>query len=346
MDMIFTIGERTYARAVVDGAGPVLHSAPMELPARTGVVLFLAGLGSTKEKLAASKRTQIFEEHGYACVLADHFNEGERRESSSELSNRAGWALSQKQHFWPAIHRTAATVPRLVDFALLTFGTAGRALPIYAYGSSMGGDIFLASIVSERRLRAIVCERSTPDWLRPGSTANVLGESAAGDELYQLHAPCNRLSSYVEHPTRILFILGESDTHVPPACAEGFIGGLRERGVPADRLASVVLRSAGWEGHILRDAEEATNQALQWFAGAHEDDEPPPSPAAVAAPAGELDPESPPELDKSHRAPGEIPGRSGGDPQSPPELDKSHRAPARPSAPLEPLDGLMGCCRS
>ena len=128
MDMIFTIGERTYARAVVDGAGPVLHSAPMELPARTGVVLFLAGLGSTKEKLAASKRTQIFEEHGYACVLADHFNEGERRESSSELSNRAGWALSQKQHFWPAIHRTAATVPRLVDFALLTFGTAGRAL--------------------------------------------------------------------------------------------------------------------------------------------------------------------------------------------------------------------------
>lgn len=309
--MIFTIGERSYARAVVDGAGPVLHSAPMELPARTGVVLFLAGLGSTKEKLAASKRTQIFEEHGYACVLADHYNEGERRDCSSELSNRAGWALSQKQHFWPVIHRTAATVPRLVDFALLTFGTAGRALPIYAYGSSMGGDIFLASIVSERRLRAIVCERSTPDWLRPGSTANVLGESAAGDELYQLHAPCNRLSSYVEHPTRILFILAESDTHVPRACAEGFIGRLRERGVPADRLASVVLRSAGWEGHILRDAEEATNQALQWFAGAHEDGEPPP-PAAVAAPAGELDLES-------H-----------------PELHESHRAPARASAPLEP----------
>lgn len=99
---------------------------------------------------------------------------------------------------------------------------------------------------------------------------------------------------------------------MPRACAEGFIGRLRERGVPADRLASVVLRSAGWEGHILRDAEEATNQALQWFAGAHEDGEPPPPPAAVAAPAGELDLES-------H-----------------PELHESHRAPARASAPLEP----------
>ena len=52
----------------------------------------------------------------------------------------------------------------------------------------------MASLLHERRLHAVVAERATPDWLRPGSRANVLGESAEGDALYQAHAPCERLA--------------------------------------------------------------------------------------------------------------------------------------------------------
>lgn len=256
------------SRTVVEGAGPVLHS-PAAAAAR-GVVLFLAGLGSTKEKLAHSKRTQIFEEHGYACVLADHYNEGERRDSTSEpLSNRAGWSNSQKSTFWPAIVRTAQTVPRLVDFAMATYSSSDGAatpLPVYAYGSSMGGDIFLVSLQLERRLRAVVCERSTPDWLRPESTANVLGESDEGDALYREHAPCVHLERYVGHPTAVLFVLGLSDRHVPRASAEAFVRLLRRRGT--DHIGSVALPSGGWEGHILRDAADATARALAFFGGA------------------------------------------------------------------------------
>ena len=147
-------------RAVVDGAGPVLYTPPAATSPR-GVVLCLAGLGSTKEKLAASKRSEIFESLGYACVLADHYNEGERRDKASEpLSNRAGWSRAQKVHFWKAIHQTAISVPKLVDFARTTYGTDA----ILAYGSSMGGDAFLASLCHERRLRALVAERSEPKW--------------------------------------------------------------------------------------------------------------------------------------------------------------------------------------
>ena len=247
-------------RAVVDGAGPVLYSPSGDW---RGVILCLAGLGSTKEKLAASKRSEIFESNGFACVLADHYNEGERRDKASEpLSNRVGWSRSQKAHFWKAIYQTANTVPMLVDFALATFGTD----VVLAYGSSMGGDAFLASLCHERRLRALVAERSTPDWLRPGSTANELGESEDGDALYAMHAPCNRVDEFLEHPTAVLFVLGESDTHVPRASAEAFVAALHERGVDRSRMQCLVLPSGGWEGHILVSAGAATDAALEFYA--------------------------------------------------------------------------------
>ena len=248
-------------RAEIEGAGAVLYSPPD--PHRcSGVVLFLAGLGSTKEKLAASKRTAIFEAAGYACILADHYNEGERRDPGS-LSNRAGWTRSQKKYFWPPIYLTASvTVPALVSFAHTTYSTS----QVFAYGSSMGGDIFLTSLACERRIIAVALERATPDWMRPNSTANVLGEDEAGDQLYELHAPCNNLGSYVCHPTAILFISGESDTHVPRACAEKFVAALCALGSSSDAVQSTVLPSAGWEGHILCKASEATERALDFFA--------------------------------------------------------------------------------
>ena len=68
------------------------------------------------------------------------------------------------------LHRTALSVPHLVDFARATFQTERVA----AYGSSMGGDIFLAALLHEHRLHAIVAERSTPDWARPGASAAAL----------------------------------------------------------------------------------------------------------------------------------------------------------------------------
>ena len=228
-------------------------------------MLCFAGLGSTKEKLAASKRSMIFEQHGYACVLADHYNEGERRDKASEwLSNRAGWSRCQKAHFWKALHLTAATVPKLVDFAMRTYETE----VVVAYGSSMGGDIFVASLCHERRMRAVVAERSTPDWLRPGSTANVLGESAEGDALYAAHAPCNRLDDFDGHPTALLFVMGSGDTHVPHTSADAFVAALHARGADHEHVRSVVLPSAGWEGHILVCPGEATDIALSFYARA------------------------------------------------------------------------------
>ena len=239
----------------VEGAGAVLHSLPA---GQRRVVLTLGGLGSTKEKFS-SRRRCAFEQAGYAVVLADHINEGARRDPDA-LTNRQGWEVCQKAHFWRAIHLTALGVPALVDFALHTFGPE---VLVVAYGQSMGGDIFLASLVTERRLRAVCLDRASPDWLRPGSQANVLGESAEGDALHAAHCPCMRLEAYHAHPTALLFLSGESDEHVPRALAEAFAARLVAAGAyTAERLQTYALPSGGWHGHIIKDQADVTRRIL------------------------------------------------------------------------------------
>jgi dienelactone hydrolase len=89
----------------------------------------------------SGRRRSAFEQAGYAVVIADHYNEGARRDAHAEpLTNRQGWERSQSAHFWKAIYATACGVPQLVDFALRTYGNDAR---IVAYGQSMGGDCFL-----------------------------------------------------------------------------------------------------------------------------------------------------------------------------------------------------------
>lgn len=245
------------ATSQVDGAGAVLHSLPT---GQRCVVLTLGGLGSTKEKFS-SRRCCAFEQAGYAVVLADHHNEGARRDPTTlPMTNREGWQLCQKAHFWHAIHQTALGVPRLVDFALHTFGPD---VHVVAYGQSMGGDIFLASLVAERRLAAVCLDRASPDWRRPGSQANVLGESTEGDALYAEHCPCMRLDAYHAHPTAMLFLLGEADQHVPRALAEAFAARLLAAGACApERLQLCALPSGGWHGHVFKDQAEVTRRIL------------------------------------------------------------------------------------
>ena len=98
--------EDDLVHATAGSAGPVLHTPAA---GQSCVVLFLAGLGTTKEKQAYGRRRRVFEEAGYAVILADHYNEGERR--CEPISNRAGWSHCQKDLFFRAIHETARTVP-------------------------------------------------------------------------------------------------------------------------------------------------------------------------------------------------------------------------------------------
>jgi dienelactone hydrolase len=261
-----------FIRSKAGLAGAVLHTPPSP-PRPSGIIIFLAGLGKTKEKLAWSTRCKKCVDAGFACVLADHYNEGERRDECNEReTNRGGWTRCQKALFWRAIANTARTVPELVSFCVATYP---RGVPIFAFGSSMGGDILLCALQLEQRLSAVALERATPNWLRPNSTANVLGECDEGDALYEELCPCRHLPAYVHHPTAMLFLCGASDTHVPPACAESFLGALHaaeggdtpEGKVSAER-SLCMLPSRGWQGHVLMDAAEATRRSLEFFAAA------------------------------------------------------------------------------
>ena len=78
----------------------------------------------------SSRRRSAFEQAGYAVVIADHYNEGARRDVHAEpLTNRQGWEACQSAHFWKAIHATACGVPHLVDFALRTCADAAHHPP-------------------------------------------------------------------------------------------------------------------------------------------------------------------------------------------------------------------------
>ena len=87
-----------------------------------------------------------------------------------------------------------------------------------------------------------------------------------------MHCPCNNIDAYVGHPTRLLFLCGDSDTHVPRQSAESFVAILEERAASATGITKgraprlVVMASGGWEGHILKDAALATRVALEFYA--------------------------------------------------------------------------------
>lgn len=243
-------------RGVASG-NAVLHSPPECRDEDKCVIILLSGLSGTKESMKS--KGKALAQAGHGVILADHYNEGERR--IEPLSNRQGWQISQKTYFWNAIWKTAQDVPGLIDFAIATFGTDNVA----GYGESMGGDIFLTALVFERRLKAVVTEVATPDWMRPDSVENILGHDEDGDRLYRERCPCNNLDAFAEHPSAILLITGESDRHVPGACAEAFVKGLRARGHYAcsQRLQHVSLPSCGSKGHAI--IEDTTDRAVEFF---------------------------------------------------------------------------------
>ena len=90
-----------------------------------------SNLASTRTaRRFSSRRRSAFEQAGYAVVIADHYNEGARRDVHAEpLTNRQGWEACQSAHFWKAIHATACGVPHLVDFALRTCADAAHHPP-------------------------------------------------------------------------------------------------------------------------------------------------------------------------------------------------------------------------
>lgn len=243
----------------------ILHSDPNDRSEDGCVIIMYSGLGGTKESSREYGKT--FMQAGHAVILADHYNEGQRRDFDLEsMSNREGHKVCQKKHFWKVLCKTADDVPSLIDFAITTFGTN----KVAAYGESCGGDILLTALVFERRLCAVVAETATPDWLRPNSMNNVLGHDEDGDLLYQEKCPCKNLDAFKDHPAAIMFITGDADRHVPGACAEAFVENLRSKCFYQDenRLQHISLPSCGSMGHaIIEDTSHRANAFISAMVG-------------------------------------------------------------------------------
>ncbi|KAJ1627997.1 hypothetical protein T492DRAFT_841923 [Pavlovales sp. CCMP2436] len=82
------------------------------------------------------------------------------------------------------------------QWAWASIAVAWSSIAVGVLGDSMGGDAALiATSIDETidaviaTIDAVIAVRAAPNWLRPGSVGNRLGESDDGDELFLSYCP-------------------------------------------------------------------------------------------------------------------------------------------------------------
>lgn len=72
----------------------------------------------------------------------------------------------------------------------------------------MGGDAAVIAASIDETLSAVVALRSSPDWLKPGSKGNRIGEDQGGDSLYESYCPARNVEAFAHQPA-LCFICGD-----------------------------------------------------------------------------------------------------------------------------------------
>lgn len=240
------------ADAVVDEI-PLIWEEP-EAGSGGDLVIWLPGLTGTKDDVR--QRLRQFAGAGFLAVSFDPCGHGERRrESKDEFARKI--RDNKRRYFWPIMAHTAEEYPRVIDWAIDTFGLSGNVL---AGGESMGGDIAVAAAGIDRRIRAVAACISTPDWLRPGSDEEPGVPDAYAWNCYKRCNPLTNLAIY-QHAPAIRFLNGSLDGHVPPDGARRFRQALQDVYAPfPERLETTEYEETG---HHL--TERMLEDALQWF---------------------------------------------------------------------------------
>lgn len=201
---------------------PVLFIEPEDSHEKK-LVIFLGGLGSTKESLITYLRD--IANKGFYALAFDNYEHGERgSEIRSELTTRV--FSNMRKYGWKILGETALDTVKVMDWAVKHLQVIPQ---IRMGGISMGGDISIAASGIDPRIIRIAPIITTPDWLRPEmheiTNPNVLMDPGKSDKssqaLYDRLNPMTHIERYIDCP-KIRAVLGEHDTHIPPENLERF----------------------------------------------------------------------------------------------------------------------------
>ena len=221
---------------------PVLWYEPAPAHANGSLVVWLPGLGLTKEDMDSDLRALAGS--GLCAVGFDPWQHGARgSETTDEIRVRV--FSDFRRHMWPILGQTTLDTLRVIDWALAKLDVASN---VSMGGLSMGGDIAVAAAGLDHRISRVAAIIATPDWLRPGMhdlfEPDRLLPTGTPDRyaqyFYDRFDPLTHLDGYARGPA-ITFECGEKDTHVPPDGALRFQQALRKHNPEAAARVRVNL---------------------------------------------------------------------------------------------------------
>lgn len=251
----------------VDGI-PVIYIEPSSQILERKLVIFLNGLGGTKELLITYLKD--IADKGYIALAFDNYQHGERSdEDEMELAMRV---FSNMQRYgWAILGQTVLDTERIIDWAIENLNIIPE---IYMGGISMGGDISIAAAGIDSRIRKIVPIVATPDWLRPGMHDIIEPDElmdpgrpdAYSQFFYDQFNPITHLNRYIDGPC-MRVTLGEEDSHIPPENMERFKNELKKLSPKsADKIQIVYLKGPNANhGDVINRKDEWWPDLLDWW---------------------------------------------------------------------------------
>lgn len=244
---------------------PIAFCKPDPKLANGSIALWIPYLGGDKNTGLAE--LQALAKAGFFAISFDPIQHGERH-SPQEPDIRSLVFQSFRAVMWNILGITVLDAFRVLDWAV---GKYSLNHDIVVGGISMGGDIAVSLAGIDKRVRKVAAIAASPDWMRPGMTdvmdytkVIVQGDPTPyGAWLYSQLDPLTNLSNY-SHAPRILFELGEADTHISPSHAIGFKEKLSQNNQDGAAAIEIHINSGADHLTVIQD-HAVRNRSMQFL---------------------------------------------------------------------------------
>ncbi|MFA5658588.1 MAG: alpha/beta fold hydrolase [Oscillospiraceae bacterium] len=224
------------------------------------VLIMTHGFSKSKESFEEKGTILKFAQAGFYVIAMDNRLHGERAQGDEDncFYNEKGELNLIKTR--KAIKGTAEDISKIID--TLKDNEQVDNERIAALGISMGGFALYSAVVEDKRISAAVPIIASPYWddipgdLPVVSYKSTVEELAVYSKTFQ---PAGFINSF--HPTAMLMLVGESDSHYSVEKVKQFYKSLTA--LYGEDCGKLMLKSYKWTGHICTN--EMMDSAFRWL---------------------------------------------------------------------------------